>query len=99
MTDITCTTHGNSTVTPEFLDCPWCVEKEADRWQAVSATLAEALEHIAQPLTWEQSHMEEGYEMDWGMMAHMLDGPEYYKGIARAALASYHAARGNDAPT
>lgn len=44
MTSITCTIHGHSTVEPKFLDCPWCLESERDRWQSVATLLADALE-------------------------------------------------------
>lgn len=54
----------------------------------MSQQLREALERIVNPVKWEQEHLKEGYTLNGAMLVLMLKDPEYYKSIARDALAA-----------
>lgn len=66
--------------------------KRADALAAISALqrevedLRKVLERIAYPIKWEQEHLPDGHELNWQMLVHMLDKPDYYQRAARAAL-------------
>lgn len=56
---------------------------------ALKARLAElerALERIANPILYEQANVPEGYSLDGRALLAQINRPEYYQGVARAAL-------------
>ena len=50
------------------------------------AELERALERIANPILYEQANVPEGYSLDGRALLAQINRPEYYQGVARAAL-------------